>query len=291
MASAGAVSGRLAIIAGHGRLPHDVALAARKAGEDPFIIVLKNEADRDWADFEHCPIGTGDLAQLRKVLKDKSIDRVVMSGGVRRRPDWRDLRPTLKHLARLPAVVKVLLSGGDDTVLRMVITLIEESGCRVIGAQDVAPDLLAETGALTKAGPTAADRQDIEIAREAALALGALDVGQGAVVIGGRIVALEGVEGTDAMLQRVADLRSAGRISPRKNGVLVKFCKPQQDERADLPSIGVSTVENAAAAGLAGVAVEAGRSLVLDRSGVIAAGDRLGLFVIGVTRDDMECGQ
>lgn len=286
MRAADVVSGRLAIIAGYGRLPHDVALAARHAGEDPFIIVLKAEADRDWSDFDHVRIGTGDFAALRKSLKDHRIGRVVMSGGVRRRPEWREIRPTLGYLAKVPAVLRVLTGAGDDTVLRMVIALIEESGCRVVGAQEVVPDLLAETGSLSQARPDAAGWKDIAVGREAALALGALDVGQGAVAVGGRVVALEGVEGTDEMLERVARLRGEGRISPRRRGVLVKFCKPQQDERADLPSVGLSTVSNAAAAGLAGIAVEAGRSLVLDRDEVVAAADAAGIFVLGITRDE-----
>jgi len=128
------------------------------------------------------------------------------------------------------------------------------------------------------------DITDILKAAEAANALGLLDVGQGAVSVGGRVVALEGPEGTDGMLERVASLRTAGRISARRKGVLVKLCKPQQDLRADLPSIGPSTVENARSAGLAGIAVEAGRALVLEREALIAAANASGLFVVGLDR-------
>ena len=278
--------GRLAIIAGQGRLPHDVALAARRAGEEPFIVALKDEADRDWSDFDHLAIGIGDASALYRALREKGVRRIVMSGAVKRRPDWRDIRPTLRLIARMPSVVQILLGKGDDVVLRMVIDLIETGGFTVISAQDVVPDLLAETGPLAHARPSRQDWIDIEAGRAAALALGRLDVGQGAVAVGGRVVALEGAEGTDQMLERVARLRAGGRISARRRGVLVKFCKPQQDERADLPSIGPSTVENAAAAGLAGIAVEAGRSLVLERRELAARANSLGLFVIGITRTD-----
>ena len=120
--------------------------------------------------------------------------------------------------------------------------------------------------------------------------LGRLDVGQGAVAVGGRIVALEGVEGTDAMLARVQGLRAEGRISQRRKGVLVKLCKPQQDLRADLPTIGVSTVANAKAAGLAGIAVEAGRALVVEREAMIVAADAAGIFVVGIDRSNKELG-
>lgn len=285
MALAGDMAkGRLAIIAGSGLLPSYVATAARQAGENPFIIALKDEADRSWEGFDHAVIGVGDFAALSRIFEGNGIDRVVMSGGVRRRPEWREVRPTLRTLVKLPSTIRTLLAGGDDTVLRMVITLIEENGRRVVGAHEIAPDLLASVGPLGAVRPSLDDAKDIARAAEAADALGRLDVGQGSVSVGGRIVALEGVEGTDSMLERVTELRSAGRISQRRRGVLVKLCKPQQDIRADLPSIGISTIENLQRAGLAGVAVEAGRSLILERDAVIKAADEAGIFVCGLDR-------
>ncbi|MBY5817456.1 LpxI family protein [Rhizobium leguminosarum] len=277
-------AGRLAIIAGGGFLPSYVAEAARAAGENPVIVALKDESDRRWEGYDHAVIGIGDFAALEGLLNRYGIGRVVMSGSVRRRPEWREVRPTLRTLMKMPAAIRTLLSGGDDTVLQMVIRLIEGNGRRVVGAHEIAPDLLAAVGPLGTAIPGEEDRRDINRAAEAAEMLGRLDVGQGAVAIGGRIVALEGLEGTDEMLERVAGLRAAGRISPRRRGALVKLCKPQQDIRADLPAIGVSTVLNARKAGLAGVAVEAGRSLVLDRAAVIKAADEAGLFVCGIDR-------
>ncbi|WP_288429564.1 LpxI family protein [uncultured Agrobacterium sp.] len=273
---------RLAIIAGSGFLPYYVALAAREAGENPLIIRLKNEADLDWSQFESAAISVGDVRSLGQLLSTNGIDRVVLSGGVSRRPEWREIRPNLKMIAKMHSIIRTLLSGGDDTVLQMVIGLIEAQGARVIGAHEIAPALLATTGPLGHIKPNDDDRRDIAKAAKAALALGALDIGQGAVSVGGRIVAMEGVEGTDGMLERVAVLRAAGRISSRRKGVLVKLCKPQQDIRADLPTIGPSTVLNAAKAGLAGIAVEAGRAFILDREAMLKAADDAGLFVCGI---------
>ncbi|GEO84954.1 MULTISPECIES: LpxI family protein [Alphaproteobacteria] len=284
MAPSGAQQGRLAIVAGGGFLPLYVAEAARLAGENPFILRLRDEADQQWQGFDTAVIGVGDMAGLSALLKTQGIDRVVLSGGVKRRPAFGEMRVNLKSLLKLPMAVKTLLAGGDDVVLKMVIGLIEAQGCRVIGAHEIAPDLLAETGAIGAIQPTADDWRDIERGAEAAEALGRLDVGQGAVSVGGRIVALEGVEGTDSMLERVAHLRAEKRISQRRKGVLVKLCKPQQDLRADLPSIGRSTIDNARKAGLAGVAVEAGRALVIEREAVIKAANDAGLFVIGIDR-------
>lgn len=276
--------GRLAIIAGSGFLPAYVADAARQAGEDPYIIALANEADRDWSAFDHINLGVGDFSGLETTFKRHGIDRVVMSGGVARRPPWREIHPTWRVIKELPLTIRTLLSGGDNAVLQMVIRLIEAGGVSVVGAHEIAPDLLATTGPLGRLSPSAEDLRDIAQGAKAADALGVLDVGQGAVSVGGRVVALEGAEGTDSMIERVAGLRAEGRISQRRRGVLVKLCKPQQDVRADLPSIGVSTVLNAKKAGLAGVAVEAGRALVLERDAVIAAADEAGIFVCGIDR-------
>ncbi|SFB49072.1 hypothetical protein SAMN03159496_04296 [Rhizobium sp. NFR07] len=274
--------GRLAIIAGRGLLPLHLAQAAKAAGEDPFIVALKDEADHRFDQFETLAVGVGNLAEIEKTFRQKGIGRVVMSGGVARRPEWRDIRPTFKTILKMPSVVRTLLSRGDDAVLQMVIKLIEAMGCEVVGAHDIAPSLLATLGPVGNVQPTDEDLRDIAKGVESALALGQLDIGQGAVSVGGRVVAMEGVEGTDAMLQRVEELRADGRISSRRRGVLVKLCKPQQDMRADLPTIGPSTVKNAAKAGLAGIAVEAGRAIVLDEAAMIAAADAAGIFVCGI---------
>lgn len=281
-------TGRLAIIAGSGKLPLFLAEAARAAGQDPFVLRLMNEADDLWQGFDNAVIGVGDMAGLSALFRQHGISRVVMSGAVKRRPAFGEIRVNWKSLLKLPMALKTLLAGGDDAVLRMVISLIEAQGCEVLGAHEILPGLLATVGPIGAISPSADDLKDIERGAEAAEALGRLDVGQGAVSVGGRIVALEGVEGTDAMLARVQGLRGEGRISQRRRGVLVKLCKPQQDLRADLPTIGVSTVENAKAAGLAGVAVEAGRAIVVERDAVVAAADAAGLFVVGIDRSKKE---
>lgn len=277
--------GRLAIIAGRGRLPVYIAEAARSAGDDPLVITLKNEADARFDGFETVSASVGDLAGIESAVKASRVRRVVMSGGVSRRPDWRDIHPTARTLLKIPFVLRTLLSGGDDAVLQMVIGLLEAMGCRVVGAHEIAPGLLARTGPLGAHVPSPDDVRDIDKAVQAALKLGELDIGQGAVSVGGRVVALEGVEGTDQMLERVAGLRQEGRISARRRGAIVKLCKPHQDMRADLPTIGPSTVTSAKKAGLAGIAIEAGRALILDEDALVAAADEAGIFVFGIDVD------
>lgn len=274
--------GRLAIIAGGGVLPRAVAVAACETGEHPLIIPLIGENDDDWQGFDHQPLGTGDFAGLKRLFAAHGISRVVMSGWVRRRPLFTDIRPTLSTLKRVPGILKRLAAGGDNSVLAMVIDLIEAEGVAVVGVQDIVPGLVSGVGVFSRRRPDDEALANIKIASEAARLIGSLDIGQGAVAVGGRVVALEGPEGTDRMMARVAELREEGRISKTAPGVLVKLCKPGQDRRVDLPAIGPSTIANAKAAGLTGIAVEAGRSLVLNGEETRALADRDGLFLVGL---------
>jgi len=219
-----------------------------------------------------------EFARLVRALKAADIKNVVLAGGVTQRPLLRDLRldlPTLKALPRLFGA----LGKGDDALLRAFINLLESYGFHVVGAHELVGQLLApENGRLTRARATSVHARDIALGQEAARMLGQLDVGQGVVAVGGRVVAIEGAEGTDAMLERVAGLRQEGRIPP-KGGVLVKMMKPTQERRADLPTIGPMTMDKAAEARLAGVAVEAGRSFILDWHETIARANTHHLFI------------
>jgi DUF1009 family protein len=273
---------RLAIIAGSGSLPLHVAKAARAGGEDPFIIRLRDDCAVDWQGFDHDTISIGDVKRLKALVISHRIGRVVLSGAVSKRPEWNEIHPTLKLIVQLPSIIKTLISGGDDAVLKMVVKLLEGMGLTVLGAHEIAPNILVTTGTLTQISPSSDDLADIRSGVKVAHALGLMDIGQGAVSVGGRVIALEGAEGTDQMLERVAGLREKRRISQRRKGVLVKLCKPQQDVRADLPTVGVSTVLNAQKAGLAGIAVESGRAFILNREEMLLAADQAGIFVYGI---------
>lgn len=278
---------RLAIIAGSGSLPLHVALAARAAGENPFIIRLRDDCNVDWSGFDSGTISIGDVKKLSGIVKANGIKRIVLSGAVNKRPELNEIHPTFKVFLQLPSVIKTLFSGGDDAVLKMVVKLLEGMGLNVLGAHEIAPNILVTTGSLTSKLPSKEDLRDIAAGIEVAHTLGVMDIGQGAVCIGGRAVALEAAEGTDQMLERVASLREQKRISQRRQGVLVKLCKPQQDIRADLPTVGVSTVINAAKAGLSGIAIEAGRAFILDREDMLREAEKLGVFVYGIEPEEI----
>lgn len=277
---------RVAVIAGSGRLPVNVVHGLRASGHVPFVILIAGEADDDASlrAHDHAVLEIENFGALMPLLKTKGITHIVMAGGVDRRPNWWRMRLTPSFLA-VAAKALYGLSRGDDGLLRTIVGVFEDKGFKVVGAHAIVPDLLAPEGMLTKAGPTDADRRDLAAALVAARAIGALDIGQGAIAIGGRVIALEGIEGTDGLLERTRAMRGHGRIATAKRGVLVKCAKPGQELRADLPAIGPTTVEGAHAAGLAGIGVEAGRSFILDHGALIARADALGIFVIGLAAD------
>lgn len=278
---------RLAIIAGYGRLPIDVALAAREQGIDPFILALEGEADQDWRDFDHIDLPIANFSKVVKSLRSQNVDRIVLAGGVRKRPRISDIRPTFKLLFSLPKLLKVIRSGGDDALLSLTINLFEMHGVKVVGAQEIVPNLLAQEGVLGKVAISEQNQADIDIASIAASQLGRADKGQAAVAINNQVVATEGADGTDAMLRALAEQFGSDK-SAKGQGVLVKLSKPQQERRADLPTIGPMSVINADQAGLSGIAVEAGRSFILDKENVIKEADKRGMFIAGISRKASE---
>ena len=274
---------RVGIIAGGGSLPVEVAASLAKQGHSPVIIAAEGEVDRkpDLAAYETEQLALEDFGSLVPLLKRKRISHLVLAGEIRRRPKLTGMRPSLGLLAAVPTVL-MGLARGDDGLLRILTRFLEKRGIKVVGAHEIVPELLAAEGSLTKAEPRKSDWRDIEAARVAAKAIGALDIGQAAVAIGGRVIALEGIEGTNGLLERTRQLRDHGRLAGKTRGVLVKCAKPDQELRADLPAIGPLTVEAAHEAGLAGIAVEAGRSLILEGPVTIARANALGLFVVGL---------
>lgn len=277
---------KLAIIAGQGPLPIALASAAKAAGRDVFIVALEGESDRAIEHFPHAWLPIGALGRFLKLLKDEACKEVVLVGPIVR-PDLTKIRPDMLGLKLLPRFVR-LMRQGDDGLLRGIVEFLEKDhGFRVIAPEQVSADLRAPAGTLTKASPINVQQADIERAVAVLDALGPLDVGQGVIVCRGVVLAVEASEGTDAMLDRVAILSPTIRGTPdARDGVLVKKPKAGQERRIDLPTIGVQTVERAAAAGLAGIAVEAGGALIYDVTQTIRAADAQGLFIIGLDPDE-----
>jgi DUF1009 family protein len=278
------VMAALGIIAGGGALPQAVAASARQAGRDVFIVALSGSLAGDWvSDFPHVFLTPGEPGRAIKALSGAGVQDLLLAGKLER-PKFSSLKLDARGMLLLPRVIAAA-AKGDDALLRAMVGIFEDEGFRVIGVQDAAPALVAGAGAVGRLSPRAEHLADIAQGFAIVDALGALDVGQAAVVCEGLALSVEAAEGTDAMMARVSALSEHLRGTPaNRRGVLVKAPKPIQDRKTDLPVIGVETVRNAAAAGLAGIAVEARGALILDRHAVAEAADALGLFVTGVAR-------
>lgn len=259
----------LGIIAGAGALPGLLVSAARAQGRGFTVLGITGFCDPALANHW---IHMGEAGRAFDLLKSAGAEEVVLAGGLRR-PALGDIKPDLKGAGILARIAARLLPGvGDDTLLSAIIAEFEREGFRIVGADQVLSDLLAPSGRLGAHAPDAGALADITVGLDAARGLGAADKGQAVIVLTGAVIGTEDAEGTDALIARHG----------KPGAVLVKAKKPQQERRADLPTIGPATVENAARAGLKGIAVEAGHTLVLGREEVARAADAAGLFVVGV---------
>jgi hypothetical protein len=275
----------LAIICGGGSFPGAVAATVARRGGRPVMFGIKGWADPQTVErYTHHWIAVGQAGRFFRLAHAENCRDVILIGTLLR-PPLRQIRLDWRTILLMPHLFR-LFRGGDDTLLSGVARVAEGAGLRVVGIADVAPEILVPEGVLGHCQPSATDQADIGRALTLLAALAPFDVGQAAVVADNRVLALEAAEGTDNMLIRIADLRGEGRVTTTPGrGVLVKAPKTGQDRRFDLPSIGPRTIEHAARAGLAGVAVVAASTIIAEAPEVIAAADRAGLFVVGVREE------
>lgn len=272
--------GPLAIVGGGGSLPFAVADAVQAQGRRVVLFLLRESADaRRASAYRHHWVHLGQLGRFCRLAHQEGCRDVVLIGALVRPAVWQ-LRPDFRTLLLLPRIIK-FFRGGDDHLLSRVAALLGEHGFRLVGAHEVAPEILMPEGALGRRYPSSDEYQDIGHGLEFLRAIGSFDVGQAVVVAGRHVIAVEAAEGTDGVLGRVADLRANGRIRSQ-GGVLVKAPKPGQDHRIDLPTIGPHTVARAAQAGLSGIAVVAGSTIVVEAERVGEAADRANIFAVGI---------
>jgi len=278
MKAAGQDAETLGIIAGGGALPVHIAARAQQQGRKPFVLGFHGLAEPGITQFAHGWMRWGQIGRMLRLLRQNRCGEIVIVGSVRR-PRLSSLSIDLGLIRHAPLIYR-LTRGGDDAVLKRVVRFFEYQGFTVRGAHEIAADLTAPVGCLTRAAPRPADQDDVETALAVLRALGPLDVGQAVVAARGYVLAVEAAEGTDDMLRRCAGLRQWGLS--RRHGVLVKMPKPGQELRVDMPVVGARTAELAAQAGLAGIAVAHGQVLLAEPQALIETADRLGLFVLGV---------
>ena len=275
---------KLGIIAGAGDLPVLLAQHCRDSGMPVHVSRIKGMCDPRLTLFPGSECALANFGERMKALKVDGVDALVFAGLVNR-PDFSTLKPDLRGALALPRIMAEMRKG-DDALLRAVLAEFEREGFAIVGTDEVLANLLAEVGLIAGAEPTEAQLEDANKAMTIAAEIGRLDIGQGAIVVDGLVLAVEAQEGTDRMLARVYDLSTHIRgTKAARRGVLAKRAKPDQERRVDLPTIGVKTVEGASKAGLAGIVVEAGGALIIDRNNVIAAAEEAGLFILGVQVD------
>ncbi len=293
--------GKICLIAGGGSLPKAVVQAAIEQGRDIYIAGLAGFFQPE--DYEGCVLDSyrlGEFGRLIKTLKSKDIKAVTFAGTVKR-PDFKAVRPDMGGMKYLPGILKAA-TKGDDALLTHITKIFDKEGISLVGAQDICSGLVVQQGVLTQTQPNAAHMRDIDKARHIAKSIGALDIGQGAVVRDGLVLAVEAQDGTDGMLRHVGllpdDIRgkkeatdsSSSSGSSVNRGVLAKMVKPGQELRIDLPTIGLTTIKAAIESGLDGIAVEEGGAFILDREAAITEADKAGLFIIGLERVAFEAG-
>jgi UDP-2,3-diacylglucosamine hydrolase len=282
VAAAVGQDGPLGLICGGGTLPRAVAESVSKRGRAVVLFALRGHADPTLvARYPHHWLRVGQFGAFTRLARSAGCRDVVFIGSLVRPTLW-NLRPDFLALMMLPRIMAAY-RGGDNHLLSGVSRIVEEQGFRLLGAHEVAPEILVPEGVLGRIDVSEQDRQDITLGLNYLHASGAFDIGQAVVVAGKRVLAVEAAEGTDQMLTRVAELRANGRIgTPAGIGVLVKAPKPGQDRRFDLPSIGPNTVAGVARAKLAGIAVVGGTTVIAEPERLVSEADRAGIFVVGV---------
>lgn len=273
---------KLGIIAGGGELPARLIEWCQSQNRPYFVLAIKENADENTftPEVPHEWIRIGQAGTGFKLLKEKGVKEVVLIGTIKR-PTLAELIPDIRTAAFFARIGAKAL--GDDGILRALVKEIEGEGMRVVGIQEVVPDLLSPLGVLTKKKPDKEDEEDIRRGVEVATALGKLDVGQSVVIQQGLVLGVEGIEGTDKLILRCSDYKRKG-----KQPVLVKMRKPQQDMRIDLPTIGVKSIENAYKSGYKGLAVHAGNTLIVNQPEVVALADKYGMFIKGINPAEYE---
>ncbi len=266
---------RLAIVAGGGALPDMLIAACRDRSLDAFVVAIEGQADPDWCSAAaHATLRLGEFDKLVRLLREAKADALVFAGKIRRPPlrsirlDWRSAR----------VLAGLVLRGtlGDDAVASAIVRSFEREGFRIVAPHELLGETVA-IGPLGHVSPSPEQERDIARGVRAAREIGRLDIGHAVVVQDGAVIAVEGAEGTDALIRRCATLPRGGA-----RGILVKMAKPQQDRRVDPPTIGCDTVAHAGTVGFSGIAFEADRTLVVDLPAMIRAADAAGLFLVGL---------
>ncbi len=267
----------LGLIAGNGMMPVEIIRHCNQHNIPVFVVGLEPFAtEEQLSEAPHIFARMGEAGKILKAMKEHNVHEIVLAGGIKR-PSFKELIPDWEAVKIIAKIAMKKMS--DDNLFRVVMDEIESRGFKVVGIEEVVPDMLFQEGIYGKVKPSKEDMDDIERGWTVAKAIGAVDVGQAVVVQEGLVLAMEAIEGTDMVLSRAAQLRKPG-----KSPVMVKVLKPGQDMRVDLPAIGLQTMELFVKYGIGGIAVEAGGILLIEKDAVIKKADENGIFIIGLKK-------
>jgi hypothetical protein len=265
----------IALFAGKGDLPKTLIRVFQKQTRPFVILAFKGQTEASLIqDLPHLWIHYGEIGKAMDYIQKNHVQEIVMAGAMSRpamteiRPDWEGV----KWLAKIGS--KAL---GDDNLLKLIIRMIEEKGYKVVGPDEILADILAPEGNLTEQEPDEQAWRDIGRGVEILCALSPVDVGQAVVIQEGLVLGVEAIEGTDGLIERTSVLHRPGL-----GGILVKIAKPQQEQRVDLPTIGLETIQKALASGLRGIAVEARRTFFLNQSEALKLANEKHFFIVGL---------
>lgn len=272
----GIVSVKLGIIAGGGTLPARIVRSCIDSERGVFVIAFHNETDADTCKgVSHVWLNIGEVGKVIRRLKLEKCEEVVFAGAIKR-PSFSKLKMDMRAI-KLLTKIRNISGKGDNALLSLLVNELENENFRVVGADELLTSN-SPLGVVTENKPSQSDNNDIKIGLSVVKAMGKLDVGQAAVIEEGLVLGVEAIEGTDALLKRCSGLKRE-----TKGGVLVKLKKPNQEERIDLPTIGVNTIKIASEIGLNGIAIQANSSIIIDREKVVKEANKVGLFILGVT--------
>jgi hypothetical protein len=283
---------KLGLIAGNGRFPFLLLDAARAQGLAVVVAAIREEADpeidRRAAEDERISVewlSLGELSRLIEVFRKEGVQRAVMAGQVKHKQIFSSIRPDW----RLAKLLLNLRSRNTDMLLGAVAKVLGDEGIELIGSTAFLEPLLAQEGVLAMRAPDDEERKNIEYGLGVARAVAGFDIGQTVVVAAQACVAVEAMEGTDAAIERAAQLMSTleeDASTLERRLTVVKVAKPQQDMRFDVPVIGTATVETMIRSGASCLSVEAGRTLLFDREALVKRADEAGIAIVATGRGD-----
>ncbi len=263
---------KLGIIAASGGLAKELIEHATTK-EDAFIVALQGEADPKIINkLDHIWIKLGEIGKAIDAMRKAGVKRIVFVGSLHK-PDILSVKVDWLGAKLLTKIIKNKLFG-DNKLLSSLTNFLEEEGFELVGVHEILKYLVVKAGIFTKLKPNKQDKADIELGRQVILNLGALDIGQGAIVENSMVLGVEAIEGTDKLIKRCAELKRN-----KTGGILVKFAKPGQELRIDLPTIGINTIKNLHKAGFKGIVIEANKTIFLDQEKVIEYADKHNMFI------------